>query len=90
MKVDITKVTFRHRGYQTLVETKHTPNVVERFFGRKTFREYYLGHNTVWFTFPEMKPITNRIDLANLAAIERKFKYAAEKMGAQKSITLRS
>ncbi len=90
MKVDITKVTFRHRGHQTLVETKHTPNWIERFFGRKTFREYYLGHKTMWWKFPSMTTITNKTDLANLAAIELKFKYAAEKMGAQKSITLRS
>lgn len=90
MKVDIIKVTFRHHLHQTVVETQHTPNLVERFFGRKTFRNYYLGHKTVWFKFPEMKPITNKADLSNLAAIELKFKYAAEKMGAQKSITLRS
>lgn len=80
MRVDITRVALRHRNHQTLVETLHTPNWVERvIFRMKPKSEYFLGHKTVWFIFPAMKPITNKTDLKELAAIELKGMYIAER-----------
>lgn len=80
MRVDIKKVTFRHHDHKTLVETLHTPSWIERtVFRAKKKTEMFLGHKTVWHTFPGMKPITNKADLKELAAIELKFQYLLKK-----------
>lgn len=80
MKVQIKKVTFRHFDHKTLVETLHTPTRFERLiFRAKEKTELFLGHKTVWHTFPGMIPITNKADLKELAAIELKYLYLLKK-----------
>lgn len=75
MRVDLKSVKFRHSHHYTLVGLEYTPNRIERFFGAKSRTVYYLGHKTVWWTMPGMKPVTRPQMLRELAAFELKGKY---------------
>ena len=84
MKVQIKKVTFRHFNHKTLVETRHTPTWFERKILRAREKtEMFIGHKTVWYTFPGMQPITDGADLKELAAIELKFRYLQQKANSK-------
>jgi hypothetical protein len=82
MRVEIKKIDHNHSGHKTLVETLHTPNWIERvIFRMKPRTERFLGHRMAWTWFPSMKPITNKTDLQELEAIERKGVYIVERTG---------
>lgn len=63
MTISIYHVTFKHSGTaNTLLQTVHVPNWVERVILRKKrFKVNYIGHKKEWFIHHTNTPVKKRL-----------------------------